>query len=419
MVKLSTLNKIILLNPIGSAWGRTFISLSSRDYRLLWIGTILMVSAYQMQMLAQGYLVYSLTGSAQILGIVIAGSAIPMLMLPLLGGVIADRFTGKRLVQFAQLGLTLVAFSIAISITVNFMTWQFLLMAAVSNGIIWSFNGPARHALIPQLVSTEHTANSIALMGTGMSLAGLVAPLIGGLIYSIAGAEVLYYTVASCQFMSVCFTTAINKKVRKIVKSSGRIMTDLQSGIIHVWNDHGVRNLLLIGIVILMLGAPFMYFLPVLIIDVYQKGTGSLGLLVSAVGIGALAGTLWVASTRDKLNGPTILKSGLILASGLLVGSLVSDYQIAIPIMVVIGFGNAFSWSLLQVSVLSRVPVEYRGRVMSMFMIMYGMVALTVYPSGILADMVGARIVLFTLGLILMTFIALVFFMQRKFNVIS
>lgn len=366
-----------------------------------------------MQMIAQGYLVYTLTGSAQILGVVSAASAAPIMAVSLIGGAVADRVERKRLIQLAQVGSTLLAFIIALAITKDVLTWHHLLLAGLVQGVIFSFNAPARQALIPQLVERERMGNAIALIGAGMSMAGLVAPAVAGIIYAVAGPEAVYYTVVIVGIISLSFTTAISKTVRVTRESSTRVMGDIKSGLIYIWNNRIVRSLLLVGIALLLLAAPLNFLLPVLIVDVYKKETGALGLLVSMTGVGALVGTLLVASLMENKRGLILLAAGAWSGIGLVLMASIPVYSFAIGIMVITGLGNAVVWSLLQVLIMGKVDDEFRGRVMSVFVMNFGLMPLAVIPAGMMVDFLGPRVVIAVLGVSLMTITALAMTTQR------
>ena len=400
--------------PVSSGWRYTFSSLAVRDYRLLWLGTLFMVSGFQMQMIAQGYLVYTLTGSAQILGVVSAGAAVPMLGLSLVGGAIADRVERKRLIQLAQAGSTLLALFVALAITMDILVWQHLLVAALLQGIIWSFNAPARQALIPQLVGRERVGNAIALISAGMSVAALVAPALAGLIYAVAGPEAVYYTVVIVGVLSVSSTTAIHKTARVARTATTRMTADIKAGLVHIWDNQIVRSLLLVGLAFMLLAAPLHFLLPVLIIDVYKRETEALGLLVSMIGVGALTGTLFVASLRERRRGLVLLGAGAGSGIGLVLVASVTVYPIAVGIMVIIGLGSAGVWSLLQVLIMGRVDDEFRGRVMSVFMMNFGLMPLAVIPAGLMVDLLGPRFVIGLLGAALIVIAGLVLVTQRS-----
>ncbi len=124
-------------------WRNTFSSLSERNYLFLWLGMLGIMAGMQMQMLARSYLTYDITGSATLLGVVNAGNALPMLALSLFGGAFPDRFDMKRIIQAGQLVFAVLALVVAFTIVAGYITWQYLLLAAVIQGATFSFMMPA------------------------------------------------------------------------------------------------------------------------------------------------------------------------------------------------------------------------------------------------------------------------------------
>ena len=139
-----------------------------------------MMGGMQMQMLARGYLVYDITGSAGKLGLVAAGSAIPMLTLALFGGAIADRMNRKLIIQLGQTIGAVLAVAVALMIIAGYVTWQLLFLVSVIQGAMFAFMMPARQAIIPQLVGKNNLSNAMALNAAAMSALTLTAPAVAG-----------------------------------------------------------------------------------------------------------------------------------------------------------------------------------------------------------------------------------------------
>ena len=142
------------------SFSETYQSLKNRDFFFLWIGMLTLMFGMNMQMLVRSYFVYELESSGAILGIVNAGSAIPMLTLALFGGVIADRLNKKRIIQSGQLLAGCVSLVVAVLILSETVTWVHLLIASIVQGAVFAFMMPARQALIPQMVGQKLVSNS-------------------------------------------------------------------------------------------------------------------------------------------------------------------------------------------------------------------------------------------------------------------
>jgi MFS family permease len=363
-----------------------------------------MIAGYQMQGIAQGYLVYQMTGSAKILTIVAGSSALPVLGLALVGGAVADRLRPKILIQSGQTFSTIAAIFIAVSIMLQTITWKHLVFIALLQGIIWSFQGPARQALLPQILDRDKISNAIALISAGMSAPALIAPAIAGLIYALVGPEGVYFMVAGLGVLAVMFSTSIHVSSISQQRNQGSIFTDMRVGLSYIWDKDVVRSLLILGFVFIFFSAPLPNLLPVLIMDVYGRQTGALGLLVSMSGIGALAGTLVIASLPENNRGSIFIGAGFTVGITSLMIALLPYYGVGLVIMVGFGFGSAVVWSLNQVLIMSHVEDSFRGRVMSIFMINFGLTPLAILPAGLLVDLFGITRVLVGVGILVIGF---------------
>lgn len=395
-------------------WRYTFRSLANRDFRFMWLGTLFIMSGFQMGIIAQSYWVYQETGSAKILAFVSAASALPVIGLALVGGAIADRVERKRLLQVCQTASTLLALYIAVAITTGTLRWQHLVVVALLQGAIWSFNGPARQALIPQLVGRERAGNAIALVSAGMSLGSLLSPAIAGVIYAVVGADGVYYTVAGLGVLAVAATTSIRPNARVVSKVKTRVAADIITGVRLLWSSHVVRMLLAIGLAFMLLSWPLQFLLPMFVVEVYHRESEALGLLVSTMGLGGLTGTLFIASLRESKRGLILLGAGLLSGLGLVLVASIPAYYPVVAIMVIVGLGNSGVWSLVQVLIMGQVEDEYRGRVMSVFMMNFGLMPLALLPAGIFADMWGPQKVVGATGAALLVIAVLIAITQRE-----
>ena len=385
-------------------WKYTFRALENRNFLRLWISTVSMIAGYQMQGIAQGYLVYYMTGSAKILSIVAGSSALPVLGLALVGGAVADRLRPKILIQSGQAFSTIAAIFIAVSIMLQTITWKHLVFIALLQGIIWSFQGPARQALLPQILDRDKISNAIALISAGMSAPALIAPAIAGLIYALVGPEGVYFMVAGLGVLAVMLSTSIQVSSISQQRNQGSIFTDMRVGLSYIWSKDVIRSLLILGFVFIFFSAPLPNLLPILIMDVYGRQAEALGLLVSMSGIGALVGTLVIASLPENNRGSIFIGAGFTVGIASLMIALLPYYGIGLVIMVGFGFGSAVVWSLNQVLIMSHVEDSFRGRVMSIFMINFGLTPLAILPAGLLVDLFGISWVLVGVGILVIVF---------------
>tara|TARA_B100000686_G_scaffold354463_1_gene464870 strand:- start:12989 stop:14140 length:1152 start_codon:yes stop_codon:yes gene_type:complete len=363
---------------------------------------VLMMTSFQMQMIAQGYLVYDLTSEAKKLSFVSAASGLPMLVFSLIGGAIADKVNKKKLMQIIQILATILTLFLAATLFIGngVIPWQYLLWVGLIQGILWSFNGPARQALIPYTLDRKYLSNAVALMSLGMTAPTLVGPAIAGILYSLIGPQGVYFFVSILTTTAVIFTSLINVDQPKIASSQIHVFSDIKDGLIYLWNTKLIRNLMIVGLSFLILSGPLHTLLPVIVINVFKKESETLGLFVSMMGIGSLFGTFVVAFLKQGNRGLVFLLAALTGGLGVFTLSIIGDSVFAYLIIILIGLGNSCVWSLLQVLSMTNADDKYRGRIMSIFMMTFGLTPLLIIPIGYLVDIYEVQIILTVVGLI-------------------
>ena len=397
-----------------SGWRYTLRATQSRDFTLLWLSTMSMVAGYQMQSIAQGYLVYEMTRSAKILGLVSGMAAVPVLCLALVGGAFADRVPPKRLVQVGQACSMSLALFVAFSIVTESVTWVHLAAAALMQGVAWSFMGPARQAMMPHVLPRNRIANGIALISAGMSAPALVAPAAAGLIYAVVGPEGVYVVVAGLGILAVALSTSIRADTKPEDGPRGSVAADIAQGVSYIWDKEVVRLLLLVGFVFIFFSGPLQSLLPVLIVEVYQLESEALGLLVSMSGVGALVGTVVIAGLREGRRGILFVSAGVLSGVVMVAIGLIPIYGLAVGVIAAAGLGTAGVWSLNQILIMGQIEDRYRGRVMSIYMMNFGLMPFAVLPAGIVADIVGPQPVLAGLGVLIVAFSAVILVKERR-----
>ena len=405
-------------------WRRTFISLRNPGYRNLWLGFMLAWSGLSMQMLARGYLAYDLTGSASLLGLITGAGALSMAALSLLGGAVADRANKKYLIQGFQASSAALALVVALLIAFNAVAWWHLMAAAVIQGTLFAFMAPARQAIIPDLVSKEQVNNAIALNAAGMSVVSLLAPALGGLVYAVAGPETVYVLVSVLTVGALLLTTRLPDCVSRGDDSSGprpvaEITGEIKAGVLYACRSQIVLVLLVASVGMAVLAAPFQFMMPALVVDVYGRGPDAMGLLTAATGIGALVGSLAVASMRSRRRGRLLIFASLATGLSLLLVSAVPLFIGALLLMIPLGLAQTARMTLNQALLIEHVEERYRGRVMSVFMLTWGLMPLGVLPAGLLADWAGVQVSLAVMAALLIAVTLLIYATQPRLRRLS
>ena len=400
--------------PGGRGISKTFYSLRYREFRFLWLGMVFLMMGMQMQMIIRGYLTYEITSSPFILGLVNAGFALPMLSLALFGGAVADRMERKRVIQIGQCMAVVLALFVGVSIVMNTITWVHLLFVSMVQGAQFAFLMPARQALIPQLVGRDNLTNAMSLDAAAMSVTTLIAPAVGGVLYNVIGPEGVYFLVAGLSVLAVVFTSMVSARGGSANRPSVPMASDIAQGLRYVVNSPVVLILLVMGLATALLAMPFRFLMPVFVVDVYERGPESLGLLVTIMGAGSLAGALFIATLGRKKRGLLLLLASCISAIALMLVAAIPEYYAAAGLMVLLGLGDAGRRTLNQALIMEEVDDEYRGRVMSVFMMNFGLMPLGVLPAGALAERFGGQIAVMLLGVLLLLTTVAVIVTQRR-----
>ena len=242
------------------------------------------MAGMQMQMLARSYLVYEITGSASLLGLVAAGNALPMLVLSLYGGAFADRFDKKRVIQVGQAVFATLSLAVGIAIFTGYITWVHLLLAAIVQGAAFSFMMPARQAIIPQLVGPDKLTNAMALSSAAMSAMTLASPAFAGVLYAFNGPDIVYFVIAGLGFAAVVITSTLPKTGGSRARARGSMTRDIIEGIAYIRRSRLIFVLLTMGLATTVLAMPFRMLMPVFVVEIYDVGPDFMGLMLAVMG---------------------------------------------------------------------------------------------------------------------------------------
>ena len=389
------------------------MSLGGRDFRNFWLGMLFLMAAIQMQMIAQSYLVFDLTDSAALLGLVTSGFAIPMLVLALFGGALADRLDRKKIIQIGQVAFLLTALAVAITVKTGVVTWYYLFVASMVMGAVFSFIGPARQAMIPDLVPRQDLTNAIALNSAGMSAMTLLAPAFAGVLYVAIEPEGVYLVLAVLGVLSVLITVHLPKTTLKPAEAKPKILAEIGAGISYIRRTPMVRILLLIGLATALLAMPFRFLMPVFVVDIYHKGPEAMGLMVSLMGLGALVGSLFMAQVGRWKRGLLLIATTLLTGVTLLLVALLPIYVVALGLMLALGLGDAGRRTLNQALIMEVSEDQYRGRVMSIYMLNFALMPLAVLPAGIVIQYTNGQVAVGILAVMLLVFTVIILATQK------
>ena len=370
-----------------------FRALKFRNFRLFFIGQSISLIGTWMQSIAMSWLVYRMTGSALLLGIVGFSSQIPTFILSPFAGVFADRYNRHRIVIVTQTLSMIQAFILAyLTLAGKIQVWQIIALGLFL-GCINAVDIPTRQSfLIDMVEKKEMLGNAIALNSAMFNGARLIGPTVAGILVAVVG-EGICFLLNALSFIAVIASLLMMKLTKKEGKGrASRVMQELKEGVIYTFNSKPIRSILMLLSIISMLGMSYVVLMPVFARDIHHGGPATLGVLMAAIGVGALIATLYLASRKTT---PTLEKgipiAAAIFTGGVILFALSRVLWVSIILLVITGFGflttTASSNTILQ----TIVHDDKRGRVMSFYtMAFMGMAPIGSLLAGALASKFGA-----------------------------
>lgn len=345
-----------------------------------------------MQTTAQSWLIYELTLSPLTLGVLSFASQLPTLIFSLFAGVLADRVNKRSALILTQSLAMIQAFVLAaLVLSGRIQAWQVIALALVL-GIINAFDNPIRQSFIPELVPRTDMMNAIALGASAFNGARIVGPALGGAIVAAIGAGGAFFLNA-LSFLAVLIGLLMMRVTPRPPRAQRDSMwTSLREGVGYIRDDRNVLTLLLMAMMVGIFGMPYATLMPVMAADVLGLGAGGYGLLLSATGVGALAGALMLASLGDfQHKGWLVTVGDWAFPLTLLLFSVSRSLWVSVVVLAGLGLfliiRNATTNTLLQTAV----PDHLRGRVISVYMLMFiGMTPLGALLTGWLAQRFSA-----------------------------
>lgn len=401
--------------PLPERRFRTFDSLidvtAFRWYMLSQVGN---QGAQLMQMVVRGFLAYTLTNSFAALGFVELAAAVPRVFLALYGGVVADRASRRVIIQFGQALNAAIATVLAGLLFLGALRFEYLVVSAIVQGIMNSFVMPARQSMIPEIVGPHRLMNAFALNALGMNILRLGAPALAGGLIAAVGAGWVYSLMAGLfifgmvTLFRVPKTTAAQRAAANGTPPPGshgapaasRSGTrEILEALRYLRGQRVLVILVLLHCIIGILALPYQRLMPGFVDVVLSGGDHDatakiMGALLSFTAIGALGGSLLIASLPSRNRGMLLIGSLVIFAAGLLAFSASATFWVSAGIVIVLGVGQAGRQSLVNILIQSNVSNEYRGRISSIIVLEDGIESFGIFLISLLAEAVGPQLAL-------------------------
>jgi MFS family permease len=368
-------------------------ALRHRNFRLFTVGQSISLVGSWMQQLAMGWLVYKLTGSAFLLGLVAFAAQGPSFILAPFAGVLADRSNRHRIVITTQVLMMAQAAVLTVLVMTGTVRFWHVLALSAFFGAVNAFDIPARQSFLLEMVAgRDDLANAIALNSSMFNGARLVGPAVAGFMIALFGEGIAFLLNTVSYLAVIGALLAMSIAPRPRVKSSENVLTTLRAGFSYAFGFPPIRHVLTLVAGVALFGVPFTVLMPVFAVEVLHGDARSLGLLVSATGLGALSGALYLAARETVRGLSRVITFSATLFGLSLVGFACSRaLPLSCALLVLAGFGMMVQMAASNTFLQTVVEDDKRGRIMSLYTVAYiGVAPLGSLLAGFLAQRVGA-----------------------------
>jgi MFS family permease len=368
-------------------------ALAHRNYRLFFGGQSVSLVGTWITRIATSWLVYRLTGSELLLGITGFAGQIPMLVLAPFAGVLVDRWNRHRMLVVTQILSALQSLALAVLALTGTITVAEVIVLQIVQGIINAFDTPARQVFVVEMVDDRaDLPNAIALNSSMFNASRIVGPAIGGAIIAAVG-EGWCFMIDAISYVAVIISLlAMRLPARTVLRARARMLDEMRSGVQYAFGFAPVRELLLNVALIGTMGMPYAVLMPVFASKILHGGPHTLGILMTASGLGALLGTLYLAARHTVVGlGKVIVAATMMLSLGLMAFSFSNTLWLSLLVLPLVGAGMMLQASSANTILQTLVDEDLRGRVMAFYTVaVLGTQPIGSLVAGVLADRIGA-----------------------------
>jgi MFS family permease len=373
--------------------GRTFYSLGIADFRRLWIGNVGTMLGQWIQFAAQGYLVFHLTGDAFQVGAVGFVRGVTAVVISPFAGTITDRFSRKTvLMVFTGISAVAATFLAALIITDVIQVWMLYPLAGVE-GFGDAVNQPARQVMVYDVVGGDDLPNAVAVNSLGSNTMRIVGPSMAGAMIGAFGIQSAFVLQAAAYAFSVYATSRIRTKGTPVTRSTVTVLASMADGISYARRNKDVLLLVIMSALPSLLVYAYVQYIPVFADEVLGVGSVGFGFLASAVGYGSIIGALIAANlTQIKKRGQILVWTTFVYMTLVTIFAVSNVYALSFTVLVIAGIANSIYLMFNQVMIQLTVDDEYRGRVMSLYVMTNGVTPFSALLMGVLIDLFGAQV---------------------------
>jgi predicted MFS family arabinose efflux permease len=406
-----------MANELAKRFNNPFTALKHRDFRYYWGGMCISLIGTWMQNIAQPWLAYSLTNSPFLLSLVGALQFAPMLFFSLFAGVFVDRFPKKNILFFTQSASLLITLALAILIWSGHVQYWHILVSAAVLGFVNTLDMPTRQSFVIELVGKEDLMNAIALNSSVFNMARVIGPALAGIVMGTMG-------IASCFFInSLSFAAVIvglffvhPTAVHGMVSKDGEMLSDIKNGLKYIARNKNLSSTILTLAIVGIFAMNFSVLVPVFAKEILGQQETGFGFLMSFVGLGSFTGAMIIATMSKSgpnkfvLNIIPLFIAALLILAGFTNSFMLTGLTLAASGLCFVAFAST-SNSTLQLNATD----EYRGRVMSIFTLVFGgSVPIGSLFAGLICDRFGPRAGFIACGGCIFLLMGARYFYERK-----
>jgi MFS family permease len=379
-------------------------ALRHRNYRLFFAGQLISLVGTWMQMIAQSWLVYRLTGSSFLLGAIGFASQMPIFLLAFVGGTIADRYNRHRVVIATQVASMILALSLSVlTLTGTVRIWHIFVLSALL-GVVNAFDMPTRQAFIVELVDREDLMNAIALNSSIFNGARVMGPAVAGIVIAGIGEGWCFFANGISYVAVIAGLLLMKLKAHKGTNRKESAISNVLEGFNFVRRTRPIRALLLLLGLLSIVGMPYSVLMPIFADKILHGGPRGLGILMGATGFGALIGSISLAAKSDTGGlGKLVAYASTGFGAGLLLFSISHNFWLSAIFLVPVGMSFMMTMACINTLIQTVVPDHLRGRVMATHVWMFlGMTPFGSFLAGAIATHAGAPATMFVGALLCM-----------------
>ena len=380
------------------------LALGVRDFRLYWLALVTQVIGQHMFAFTLGWLAFEITGSQAQLGFIHLCGFVPQFALTLLGGVLADRIDARKLIGIAQINAALAMILVGVTALLGVAQLWHLALGAFLWGFSAAIDEPARASFFPRLLPKPMLRSAVPLISMAFGGSRVIAPSIAGFLIAAAGAPVTFLLSAAAVSTMIAVLFLV-RPAQVIARAHGSLLDSFTESLRYIRANEVFARVIVVALLHATLAMGFIHVLPVFA-KLLQVDSRGLGILASAAGIGALAGFISYSWVQSRISWRNLIIAALTIYNVVLIGLAFSEwYWFSFYMILISGLCHAYFLTCAQVMLQTLVEDRYRGRVMSVFALVWSLMFLSGFLLNIAGEWAGPRVALAGGAVIMLTYV--------------